>query len=591
MPTRKTKLTFMQPITRVHNIFRIRTIVNATTGMNKRRRFPSDVQIAEVLSELGLSKLRRHKMKDRIMRRARDHLLTASYMGLLTRVGRPFGYSSTHGGRYLESYKWGEECPKDEKEEAAFIDKIIRLKLTNVYDMQSGGQYKELRSRPVLFILYVLQRKNWSHEHQIAVATGGQRCDPLLIDADSSSTLEKVARYTGATEEQLEKFYDDFGIRDEDRKNMTRNIRPLLDWCESLGIVTSKEVQGTPGRWWTLSLRGKRILELYKSMIPIWYQDLGDFPSVKAAILIFYQYAKRLNLVFDERFLRLEFQAGVVNVRMSKMVQELEDLGIKFTGHVQLESELDFTLEYDVPPEQRDEVLAYVRIIARSVHLKPEDILISTETSVIERLKTSLESERQTLREMETERFARRTKITSDPIITKVRELIPSTGVLGQYKSDFEKEVAILLRLVGLNAMKYQGQLADRCQKQYVMRFFENNPDILILNGIESLVECKSTGEWHSPLSGEKSVPKEIVIYQQYFPEVKSDSIVLIYEGALDAESKEFLLGLLNDAKDVVFVNKNFLINCVHKPAHRGRFVMTIKKPEGLNAESRLLLA
>lgn len=181
------------------------------------------------------------------------------------------------------------------------------------------------------------------------------------------------------------------------------------------------------------------------------------------------------------------------------------------------------------------------------------------------------------------------TSRTRSPVLQRIKGLIPTTGVLGQYKSDFEKEVALLLRLVGLNAIKYQGQLADRCSKSYTIRFFENNPDILILNGIQSLVECKSIGEWHSPLSGEKSVPKEILIYQQYFPEVKSDSVVLVYEGTLDQDSSQLIRELIGENRDIVFVTKDFLVNCIHKLSHRDRLIAAIKEPRRLSAEERLL--
>lgn len=105
----------------------------------------------------------------------------------------------------------------------------------------------------------------------------------------------------------------------------------------------------------------------------------------------------------------------------------------------------------------------------------------------------------------------------------------------------FEKEATILLRLLNLNAVKYQGQVSDRCGKRHIVKFFETNPDILILNGLESLVECKSSSEWHSPLSSEKNVQKEFIIYQKYMPEVRTNSVLIVYEGSLDMNSKKFV--------------------------------------------------
>jgi len=209
--------------------------------MNLKGKKPGDDEIGKVLAKTGLSKYRKRKVKDRIMRRARDHLLTASYMGLLTRIGRPFGYSSTTAGSFLSQYKFNEECPKDAFEEAVFTDKIMRLKLTNVYDLQLGRQYESLRSRPCLYVLHILGKNPWLHEHQIAVATGGRRCDPQLIDSATRNLLKRVSRRDTRNKQGLELFYSDYDIRKADRKNMTRNIRPILDWCEALGLVESRE--------------------------------------------------------------------------------------------------------------------------------------------------------------------------------------------------------------------------------------------------------------------------------------------------------------------------------------------------------------
>jgi hypothetical protein len=163
--------------------------------------------------------------------------------------------------------------------------------------------------------------------------------------------------------------------------------------------------------------------------------------------------------------------------------------------------------------------------------------------------------------------------------------------VLTQYKSDFEKETVILLKLLQLNAIKYQGQFADRSHKTHVIRFFENNPDILVMNGIESLVECKSSGEWKSPLTNVKSVPKEFLIYQQYFTEVHPDSVLIAYEGSLDADSQKYIESILMDLNDIVFVTKNYLINCTYQPQLRKRLIETIKQPKKYRATDRILFA
>jgi hypothetical protein len=584
---RKAHLKFTQPITRVHNIFRIRTVVNAVIKENERGKLPSDDEIGVVLAESGLSKYRREKIKDRIMRRARDHLLTASYMGLLTRMGRPFGYSSTTAGKFLQNYGAEEECPKNTREEAVFVDKILRMKLTNVYDLQLGKQYVDLRSRPCLYILHILARKSWLHEHQIAVATGGKRCDPLLEDRQTRSIVSAIYKYDEPGKKALKEFYRDYNVGESDKKNMTRNVRPLLDWCESVGLVTSKEVDGT-GRWYDLTARGKAMLGLYSQKVPIWFVDLGNTPAAKAALLIFYQHAVASGFDIEE-ILDSRLRIGLVTKKISELKDEMkEDIGVNLVKTNN--SQIDFTLGYDVPPENRDDVKGLLKGICKIAHMRLDRVIHSVEVSPLEELEVILEKEQRDMRRLFTGRFSERTSISSDPILAKVSSLVPSVGVLGQYKSDFEKEVAILLRLLGFRAVKYQGQLADRCHKTHVMRFFENNPDILIINGIESLVECKSIGEWKSPLSSVKSVPKEFLIYQQYFPEVNSDSVVLIYEGSLDTDSQKLVTSILEDSNDIVFVTKNYLINCVYQPSLRERLLKTIKEPVKFKPEDRILV-
>jgi hypothetical protein len=511
-------------------------------------------------------------------------------MGLLTRTGRPFGYSSTTVGKSLKDYGTEEECPKDSREEAVFIDKILRLKLTNVYDLQLEEQYLSYRSRPCLYLLHALSNASSLHEHQLAIATGSKKCDPLLEDRKTRALTSQLGEYGAPSKDALRSFYRDFGVRKHHYKNMTRNVRPLLDWCESIGLVASKEVNGTSGRWYDVTERGKQMLALYAKKTPIWYIDLGKTPAAKAALLIFYQYASSAG--YDIKgILNENLHVGLVTMKISELIQEIEERhGIFLVSHgSQDEPELDFSLEYDVPPENRVDVQGFLQSISSIAHVKSDRILQSVEMGPLERLERLLEEEQQDIRSIFTGRFAEGTAISSDPLLKQVSTLIPTVGILGQYKSDFEKEAVILLRLIGLNAIKYQGQLSDRCSRTHVIRFFENNPDILVINGIECLVECKSSSEWKAPLSGMKSVPKELLIYQQYLPEVGSNSIILVYEGSLDGSSQKIIESILGDSPKVVFVTKNYLINCVHQPSFRERFVKTIMNPERFKSDQRIL--
>lgn len=585
------QLEFMQPITRVHTIFRIRTVVNAVTEMNLNGQRPGDDEIGKVLAETGLSKYREQKAKDRIMRRARDHLRTASDMGLLTRIGRPFGYSSTTAGACLKKYKFNEECPKDSLEEAVFIDKIMRLKLTNSYDMQMGGQYEAHRSRPCLYVLDILNKSPWLHEHQIAIVTGGKRCDPILVDPATEKLLKLVSKYNTQSKKGLEQLSKDFEIGKDDKRNMTRNIRPILDWCEALGLVESREYLRKRGRWYSLTARGRTIRAIYAAKCPLWYVDFGDIQNVKSAILLFYQYLKMQDLTLSKRILTQKIKTGLVSSKLVTLVKMIEDeLDIKFLrGYTQLETIIDFDFEYDVPPESRNEVYNYLRMLCKLSKLQPKGVIEYLELKAIDELELAFQKENETVKMRITDDFAETTGISGEPFLKQITKLVPSVGVLSQYRSSFEKETAILLRLLNLNAVKYQGQVSDRCSKRHIVKFFETNPDILILNGLESLVECKSSGEWHSPLSSEKNVQQEFIIYQKYMPEVRTNSVLIVYEGLLDQNSKNLVQSLLQDAKDVILVTKNFLVDCVQELSKRKRLIRTIKQPRKYDALSRIL--
>jgi len=78
-------------------------------------------------------------------------------------------------------------------------------------------------------------------------------------------------------------------------------------------------------------------------------------------------------------------------------------------------------------------------------------------------------------------------------------------------------------------------------------------------------------------------------VYQQYFPEIKSNSVVIVYEGRLDAKSLVFIKGLLEDALDVVFVTKNYLVNCLQSSSLREILIKVMKRPKKYPAEDRLL--
>ena len=88
-----------------------------------------------------------------------------------------------------------------------------------------------------------------------------------------------------------------------------------------------------------------------------------------------------------------------------------------------------------------------------------------------------------------------------------------------------------------------------------------------------------------------KNIPKELFIYQQYMPEVKHDSTTNVYEGPVKGESRKILLEILERTQDVVFVNKNYILDCINTPPKREHLVEVVKGPRKYNADQRLFVA
>lgn len=576
---------YVPPFTRVHNIFRIRTVVNAVTSSNKKRLFPNDKEIAKVLAKSGLSKFRREKIKDRIMRRARDHLLTSTYMGLLTRKERPFKYSSSTIGKLLSKYHRDSECPNDVLEETIFIDRLMRLKITNVFDLQSGTQYLNYRSRPCLYILYLLKKLGSLHEHHLALGTGNSRSDPVLLGDKEKETLRKLTKFKKLS---LSKFYSYFQIKKIDRKNLTRNIMPLLDWLISTGLIERKNHPSTEV-YYRISQRGIDILDFYSKKTPIWYLDFKELKQVKSALLLFYSYISKFDISIQKSFLDTDLQVGLKKLSIKQILKMItKETKTKFKkDYSNLEKEIDFSFEYDIPPKDQANCLEYLKQIFKIMHLKLEisklDLLNLKKTEKI------VQESYEIIKENAKQGFSQSTSLTTKSILHKVKKMIPTGGVLNQYSSDFEKETSILLRLLEFNAMKYQGQFAERTHKKHVAAFFENNPDILISNGIEVLVECKSIGEWKMPIRNVKTIPKEMLIYQHYLPEVRSCSTAIVYEGSLDDKSFDMIKSILDDTTQIVFVTKNFLINSIQKPQQKKRLIQTIRAPKKYKSQDKIL--
>src|SRR2546427_3269865 len=109
MPNRTTKA---PPITRVHKLFRIRTIVNESRNYLKKRKGVDQRQIGQILVDTKLSKASILESPNKL-KRARDHALNASLLGFFVPIPQDheFLYAPTPIADQLQSYKFDQECP------------------------------------------------------------------------------------------------------------------------------------------------------------------------------------------------------------------------------------------------------------------------------------------------------------------------------------------------------------------------------------------------------------------------------------------------------------------------------------------------
>jgi hypothetical protein len=565
------------PITRVHTLYRLRTIVNAVGELNLKKAPAGDQEIAEVLAKRRLSKLRLKNMKDRIQRRARDHLLTATDMGLLTREGRPFNYIIAPCGSLLKSYRFVDECPKDPTEKAVFIDRILRLKLTNPYDMQLSQRYREYRSRPVLFTLTLLSLRPL-HLYELALALTEKNCDSYLnrqLAEKYAALFERFEPYKAKSVRQIQR---KFSISPQRAKSMRRNVGPLLDWCEQLGLISSSE------DWYDLSGLGKAVEGKYSESVPVWYFDLGSTPKIKASLLSTYAILSRLNMNAPAVLKNQRATGVLTNETFGSLLQDIQSrlrIGLFDRDLTALNVKVDFDPYYDVPPQDRAEVLGLVRqqlkLVGASTFFDQ-----TLQIAPIEELRKSIDDSESVLKNQLAFQFKEQTNRPAP------KEIIPTPGL---FKSPFETVTCILLRLMGFKADKYQGALADYCSDPTVRKIAQDNPDMLVENGITCLVECKSADEWKSPIRLRKAIKGEIMNYQDYAEDVRANSALIVCEGTPDRDDfVEPLVSLFDrKAKLVVLATRDRLTACLNYPADRTELQRKMLAPLEFDGRSRML--
>jgi hypothetical protein len=510
-------------ITRVHTLHRIRSVVTHVQElMQNRVREIDDITVANHLIETHLSKPTTKKFRDQIGRRARDHLETARYLGLLYRqpINGKFTHLTTNQGKALSGYDFDDECPKDSKEEAILIDKVCRMKLANTSYLQTPRDYEKFRSRICLNILSTLKIAGSALSlFQIAYVLA----EPVLDPFTGNKKLEKLVDFVTS-----EKFKSGYMLSSEERKTIRRDTNPFLDWCAQLDLIRWSDSEHVK-----LTKRGKVVERSYSSMIPIWYKNLGQWSPIAAAVVLLINFLKLTqNTDAISSLLRMQTKWGLFDV---KVVSALKmPLGESYRGITQKPTLADFTFQYDVPPEQFSEVKRIIGDLLTQLgylDLNTDRMLTFLETYSTKSLRPGLKTEA----DQQAERLAERENI---------RIKVGAAAIYSQFRSGYEASSYALLKAIEneeFKVQKYQAQLepffvADARWR----RFATNNPDLLITNHFFCLVECKSTAEWGDTFNLNKSVLNEITTYNLFCEAIKKIGlrrrcvVLFCYEGRFE---------------------------------------------------------
>jgi len=560
------RTTVAPPFTRVHKLFRIRTVVNAVTELSEQKKKTTDRHIAEVLASRKLSKLKRERIRHRIHRRARDHLLNAAYLGLVTRSEkRPFNYEPTPVGELLRNYRFVDECPKDPVEKAVFTDRLMRFKLTNVYDLQFKKTYHDYLTRPFLYILTLL-RYQPLHIFQIYEALGERKSDPNLNPEVIEKVLEDFSKYPSYDKKAIAKFSNVYNFDEAKRREARRSAKPMMDWCEQLALVFRDD------DWYFISEPGLMVQEMYLRSIPVWFYSLGDEAEFKAALILTYLAAQEKAVKIRKEFLKSEVKGMLAGENVKNLlVDAQEQLGVQiFNSKFSRIGRVDFDFFYDVPIGLRNTVLHLFQNCAKEIGLPGFD-LPKLELSSVKNIEQVI---KETMQEKS---------------ISKIGELlgfdIPRPEL---FKVPFEWTTCFLLRSIGYRADKYQGQFIEYTG----MRMAEENPDIVVEDGFTSLVECKGSAEWGAQIKLDKRITGEILFYEIYAETLNANSVLFVCEGRF--APKEFVAPvtslLKKKALKVLMSTQQHLARALRDEKLKTKLNDKIKNPEEFEPNDRILI-
>lgn len=530
----------------------MRTIVNETPDyISDERVGATSEDIGKILVDRKLSKASILETADKL-KRARDHANNAALLGLLQPISidHQFAYRASVFGELLSKYEFEDECPKDLHESAIFTDRMMRLKLTNPYD--SRHTYSKFHCRPFLNILTILRHQNL-HISQVHYLLSIK--DDISSYFDLMKKILKIfSNYPTYEEDTIDRFMKDFGITTKrQRREVGRSTKPLLDWAQQVGLLGVQK-----DNWCFITEKGLMAQKFYSSFFPVWFDQLGFDPALPSSLLLIYMHAYIQDSQINPEQLPLETRTilKTLNSQFKLFNQSLR----------KLKQPIDFDLNYDVPLEWRESVLGYIqKLVTKRIDIN--DISFYPISQIEERLSTTgIEK-------------------TQGQLSKALGISVPRREC---FQTDLEWQTCIRFRLLQLPANPYQGEFEGETD----LPMATDNPDVVIRNSLKSLVECKSVSEWGKIVVLNKRVGGELYMYQSYVEDVNANSAVFVCEA--DAFDKDRFIQSFEKTGDklnkIVLITWNFLDKVQKDQALHERFVSTMKNPESIESNKRILM-
>jgi len=368
--------------------------------------------------------------------------------------------------------------------------------------------------------------------------------------------IDIFSSYRSFDEEEFERFIEDYHLSDEKtRREIGRSTKPLLDWVQQGNLLT-RDKQG----WCLISENGKAVQEFYANYYPIWYDQLGFNAPLQSAILLISQWGYQQNIRLDRSGLLAEYQDA------------LKDLSTRFEVWnkflTKLTRPIDFSLDYDIPYNQRAEVEAHIEKLSELLDLTPFDPYSLTLDSIYQ-----LED---TLKQTKTE--------------TDFVQLNDALGIKIPrrecFQTDLEWKTCIRLRVLGLPALPYQGEYEGATD----LPMANDNPDVVIRNDIRSLVEVKSSSEWGQSVKLGKRIGGELMMYQSYAEDINANSVLFVcdVDEFHPTDFKKSFCKRGDRLNKILLTNWAYLHKVITDRDQLGGLITVLTKPEDVDPSERI---